>query len=152
MHRHHPDRRTIGGQPPSPFIGRLIGALDVASQVLGQPGRTEVLGLVEDLGDVPQVGDQCLTAGAAEKPGVELALGRQGFEDRRHSLVGQQPGAAGQQRGHRHQVVAAGRRDVGAGPIDQRGHHGPPQVPAVRSLQRLQQHQPVGGGLGGEDA
>ena len=152
-HGHDLHRRGVAVEPAG-ALGRAAGAGGLLAQPVEQRGQPEPLavrGLVQQLGEVREVGHLALAAAPGQHP-----LGHpgdlRGLEHRGHAagpqVVGPGPERLPDPVGQR---VAAGVQAGGGLPEEHRGRRGPHQPGAVRLLERLQQAQPVPGRLRGED-
>ena len=120
--------------------------LALGPQPLQQPGQPERLaprGLVQRLGDVPQVGQQPLAADRAEHAGGQPALlGR--LEQRGDPAAAQQQRPAAQPVGELVGELLAAGVELAQGAAEERRERGRPHPPGpVRLLERLEQAQPL---------
>jgi hypothetical protein len=151
-------REVVGLQPagarlvavPRPRVGHP------PAQPRGQRRRAEALRRprpVQELGDVAQVGERPLAAGAREHAGGQALGGGDRRRERRHPARAQQPRPPVQPRVDGFQLGRRGRRQARGVPAHEgRQRDEPGGALGPRALERLEQPQPVHGRLGGEDA
>ncbi len=140
----------------APGEAALFGGADAVGEPAGQRRETEALGerdVVEELGDVAQVGELAFPVLDAEQPGGEIGVGGQLVEDRGEPRAPEQPRRLAQLRRQPADEIASARVDLGGRDPQDRGAGGQAHpVAAMRLLQGAEHPQPVGGRRGGEHA
>ncbi len=138
----------VGVEPPAALDhGVALGLLATPAQPRAQRGQAELAlqrGLVQRLGDVPQVGEQPLAADLAEQPLLQPLRQRHRLEQRRDASLVEHPDPLPEQLRERVGFFVAALGQVDRGQPDEAAQRQPayPSGP-VRLLERLQQQLPL---------
>ncbi len=152
-HRHHLDGRRVVVQPAGVF-GRAAPLVALRAQPIAQRGQAEVFpvrGLLQQLSHVRQVRHEPLAA-LPRQHAVAHARDLRGLEDRGDTTVAGVTGPLPQRFRDpvRQRVTARGQR-LRRHAEEHRRRGGPHHPGTVRLVERLQQAQPVLGGVRPED-
>ncbi len=154
----HLDRLGVGLQAPAGLllVGVAAGVGDPPPQPGGQRGHPELAGGrggVQQLAHVAQVGELALAVGARQQARGHALGPRRRLEQRRHAAPAQQRGPAVQARLQVLHGPLVGLGDPRGAPAEEAGERRRGRPPRRGGpLERLQQAQPLPGGVGREDA
>ena len=154
--RDHLDRLGVRFETSRPFLvlGVAFGLVDAPTEPTGHRGRAQAVGhpgLVEQLGDVPQIRHGALTRWTGEDTGRHIVGAADLLVEGGDAPVTQQGGPLVQRPVEVLPIVLAGRRHPFGRPADEAGQRSQRRpVPGRRPLERLEQAQPVPRRLGPE--